>query len=87
MTSTDDLSSNGAHNNLAKVPLAGYTDRLSTRPGDIVNFCLSATRERTQEVEVRARLMSSICADPFTISSESRTWRARFQAIFRLESI
>jgi N,N-dimethylformamidase len=65
---------------LAKeVPLAGYTDRLSARPGDTIKFHLSATTAllqtanknsstgtplQQQQVKVRARLTSSICADP-----------------------
>jgi N,N-dimethylformamidase len=75
MTSNDDdLSSNDKYNDLAEVPLAGYTDRLSARPGDTVKFYLSATTARTanngetpplqQKVKVRASLTSSICADP-----------------------
>lgn len=54
--------------NLKEVPLAGYTDRLSARPGDTVNFCLSTTLGKSaaenKEVNVRARLTSSISADP-----------------------
>lgn len=72
MTSNDDLfTNNDINNDLAEVPLAGYTDRLSARPGDTVKFYLSAAKRRAtnrdnllQEVEVRARLTSSICADP-----------------------
>ena len=79
MASIDDMSQ--SHNALAEVPLAGYTDRLSARPGDTVKFYLSAaatTGNKTSNGEtndqenllnnglipVRARLTSSICADP-----------------------
>eukprot|EP00531_Pseudo-nitzschia_arenysensis_P006376 CAMPEP_0116132272 /NCGR_PEP_ID=MMETSP0329-20121206/9458_1 /TAXON_ID=697910 /ORGANISM="Pseudo-nitzschia arenysensis, Strain B593" /LENGTH=788 /DNA_ID=CAMNT_0003626773 /DNA_START=54 /DNA_END=2420 /DNA_ORIENTATION=- len=45
---------------LKEVPLAGYTDRLSARPGDTVKYHLSSTNP----VKVKARLTHSICADP-----------------------
>lgn len=51
---------------LAEVPLAGYTDRLSARPGDSIKFYLSTTTTKGthEEAPVRARLTSSISADP-----------------------
>ncbi|OED35618.1 hypothetical protein AB833_29475 [Chromatiales bacterium (ex Bugula neritina AB1)] len=44
-----------------EVPLTGYTDRLSARPGETIEFKVSCT---TKATEVTARLMRSICADP-----------------------
>jgi N,N-dimethylformamidase len=73
------MNSNNRRNNenlLAEVPLAGYTDRLSARPGDTVKFYLSKGRKKdddedtlsssstTTTVTVRARLTESISADP-----------------------
>ncbi|MGK3761284.1 MAG: hypothetical protein ACI8RD_013602, partial [Bacillariaceae sp.] len=54
---------------LAEVPLAGYTDRLSARPGDTVKFYLSKGRKKDDDedsttIPVRARLTESISADP-----------------------
>ena len=45
---------------MKEVPLTGYTDRLSARPGEEIAFKLSATRGGN----IRARLARSICADP-----------------------
>lgn len=42
------------------VPLAGYSDRLSLRPGEKISFKLSST----QTEEISARLIRSISADP-----------------------
>ncbi len=44
-----------------EVPLAGYSDRLSVRPGERIAFKVSCTTDAT---EVNARLLQSICADP-----------------------
>lgn len=41
-------------------PLAGYCDRLSGRPGDIIAFKVSSYSDQP----FRARLVRSICADP-----------------------
>ena len=70
------MNSNNRRNNknlLAEVPLTGYTDRLSARPGDTVQFYLSKGREQDDDedtssssstITVRARLTESISADP-----------------------
>ena len=69
------MNSNNRRNNknlLAEVPLTGYTDRLSARPGDTVKFYLSKGREKDDDedtsssstITVRARLTESISADP-----------------------
>jgi N,N-dimethylformamidase len=42
------------------IPLLGYSDRLSARPGETIEFKVSCTLEGP----VEARLMRSICADP-----------------------
>ena len=71
MASANKLSSNDKYSDLEEVPLAGYTNRLSARPGDTVKFYLSSALARVtndkkplKETRVRARLTSSICADP-----------------------
>ena len=73
------MNSNNRRNNknlLAEVPLTGYTDRLSARPGDTVKFYLSKGKEKEDDedtsstssssstITVRARLTESISADP-----------------------
>ena len=70
------MNSNNRRNNKnlpAEVPLTGYTDRLSARPGDTVKFYLSKGREQDDDedtssssstITVRARLTESISADP-----------------------
>lgn len=45
---------------MKEVPIAGYTDRLSARPGEEIEFKVSATGGG----HCRARLARSICADP-----------------------
>ncbi len=45
---------------LEEVPIAGYTDRLSARPGETVKYYISMATER----ECRVNLTRSICADP-----------------------
>ncbi|MDZ7709552.1 MAG: DUF6605 domain-containing protein [Roseovarius sp.] len=45
---------------MKEVPLAGYTDRLSARPGEEIAFKVSSTVGG----RYRARLARSICADP-----------------------
>ncbi|WP_372922162.1 N,N-dimethylformamidase beta subunit family domain-containing protein, partial [Roseovarius sp.] len=45
---------------MKEVPLAGYTDRLSARPGEQIAFKVSSTGGG----RYRARLARSICADP-----------------------
>ncbi|SLN23208.1 N,N-dimethylformamidase beta subunit [Roseovarius litorisediminis] len=45
---------------MKEVPLAGYTDRLSARPGETIEFKVSSHLD----APFRARLMRSICADP-----------------------
>jgi len=44
-----------------EVPLAGYVDRLSARPGETIEFKVSATQV---PATVSARLTRSVCADP-----------------------
>jgi N,N-dimethylformamidase len=58
-------------NDLAEVPLAGYTDRLSARPGDTIRFYLSSLSAKQDDLSlfpsvttVSAKLTRSICADP-----------------------
>lgn len=58
----------------AEVPLAGYTDRLSARPGDTVKFHLSSLAAKPKDdssigaqpsfTPVSVKLTRSICADP-----------------------
>jgi N,N-dimethylformamidase len=43
-----------------KIPLLGYTDRLSGRPGDTINFKVSSYADKPYH----ARLARVICADP-----------------------
>ncbi len=45
---------------MKEVPLTGYTDRLSARPGEEIAFKVSST----EGGRYRARLARSICADP-----------------------
>ena len=45
---------------MKEVPLTGYTDRLSARPGEEIEFKVSSTGGG----RYRARLARSICADP-----------------------
>ncbi len=48
-----------------RVPLTGYTDRLSASPGETVHFKLSALgADPTAPRQVRSWLMHCICADP-----------------------
>eukprot|EP00536_Pseudo-nitzschia_multiseries_P010844 jgi/Psemu1/289323/fgenesh1_pg.347_\ len=51
---------NSPYEGHSKVPLAGYTDKLSARPGETVRVFLSAPRA----TKVTARLNRSFCADP-----------------------
>ncbi len=46
---------------IAEVPLAGYSDRLSARAGETLEFKVSCT---SGDAKVTARLLHSICADP-----------------------
>ena len=46
------------------VPLCGYSDRLSGRPGDVLNFMVSANSEIPKGETVTARVFRSISADP-----------------------
>ena len=72
MTSIDQVDTKKGYRNHKEVPLAGYTDRLSARPGDTVKFYLSSTLGQAkngdgtelQDICVQARLTSSISADP-----------------------
>ncbi|KAL7555962.1 hypothetical protein ACA910_015260, partial [Epithemia clementina (nom. ined.)] len=51
-----------------QVVLAGYSDRLSARPGETVKFQVSyncsSKNDDENAVNVQARLTQSICADP-----------------------
>ncbi|MFK8082346.1 MAG: N,N-dimethylformamidase beta subunit family domain-containing protein [Granulosicoccus sp.] len=48
-----------------RVPLTGYSDRLSARPGETIGFKLSADARNTSDpVLVHSWLTHSICADP-----------------------
>ncbi len=48
-----------------RVPLTGYTDRLSARGGDTIAFKVSALKHTTEQpTNVKSWLTQSICADP-----------------------
>lgn len=48
-----------------RVPLTGYSDRLSVRSGDTIGFKVSATgADADKPRQIRTHLMQCICADP-----------------------
>lgn len=53
------------NNSTQRVPLTGYTDRLSARAGDTIDFKLSAENfSKDNPATIKSWLMHSICADP-----------------------